>query len=103
MMCDQMKGVYQVRKVNLKPLHKEAKNIVVQFQSFMINHHSDIKSMLSGLLSATMSTLGESVKDKVVSMSIPSKSTARHCYTSRICICSFVIIFLVFVMVWLFH
>ena len=56
----------------------------------MINHHSDIKSMLSGLLSATMSTLGESVKDKVVSKSIPSKSAARNCYSSGICICLFV-------------
>jgi len=103
LVCKQMKGEYEVRKVNLKPLYKEAKNIAVQFQSFTINHHSDIKRMLSGLLSGTMSTLGESVKDKVVSKSIPSKSAARHCYSSGICICLFVIFFLVSVIVWLFH
>lgn len=32
LVCNEMKGVYQVKKERLKPLHGEAKNVVSQFQ-----------------------------------------------------------------------
>ena len=76
-------------------LHREAITIVVHFISFMINHHSDTKRMSCDLLSKAMSTLGEGVKDELVSTSIPSKIIDQHCYFSPIWICSFVIMFLV--------
>ena len=65
-------------------LHREAITIVVQFLSFMINYHSDTKRMSTDLLYEAMSTLGEGVKDELVSTSIPSKFIDEHCYTSPI-------------------
>ena len=58
LLCNQMKGIYQVRKRNLIPLHVEAKTIVAEFHSFTINHHSNINRMFVDLLSAEMSTPG---------------------------------------------
>ena len=39
LICSQMKGIYQVRKGNLKPLHVEARTIAAEFHFFTINHH----------------------------------------------------------------
>jgi ribonuclease HI len=50
LICNQMKGIYQVRKDNLKPLHREARIVATQFHSFTINYHADIKRMSSDLV-----------------------------------------------------
>ena len=64
-LCNQMKGIYQVRKENLIPLHTEGRSIVSQFHLFTINHHSNIKRMFIDLLSGTMSNLGGAVKNEL--------------------------------------
>ena len=56
LVCIQMKGIYQVRKGNLKPLHVEARAIAGEFDFFTINHHSDINRMSVDLLVVEMST-----------------------------------------------
>ena len=65
LLCNQMKGIYQVRKGNLIPLHKEGRSIVSQFNIFTINHHSNINRMFVDLLSETMPTLGGVVKNEL--------------------------------------
>ena len=101
LLCNQMNGIYQVRKMNLIPIHVEAKTIVVEFHSFMINHHSNINRMFVDLLSAEMSILG-GVKNEMLSTSISSKFKLVHCYTSSICVCLLVVTVLVSLMVWIF-
>ena len=56
LLCNQMKGIYQVRKINLIPLHVEVRTNVAKFNSFTINHHSNIYRMFFDLLSTEMST-----------------------------------------------
>ena len=51
LICNQMKGIYRVRKDNLKPLHKEAINWSFQFQHFTINHSADIEKMSTDIMS----------------------------------------------------
>lgn len=51
LICNQMKGIYQVRKENLKPLHKEAINWSCPFQHFTINHSADIEKMSTDIMS----------------------------------------------------
>jgi len=38
LVCNKIKGIYQVENERLKQLHGEEKNIVSQFQSFRIRH-----------------------------------------------------------------
>ena len=103
LICNQMKGVYQVKKENLKPLYREAKIMAAQFHCFTITHHSNIRRMSTDLLSGAMSTLGRSVKDELASTSIPSEFIGRHYYRYPICGCFLVVLVLVLFMVWLFH
>ena len=71
LVCNQMKGTYQVRKYNLKLLHREARINASQFDTFTIHHHRNIKRLSRDLLYVEMSTLGgREVKDKLVSTSI---------------------------------
>ena len=58
LLCNQMKGIYQVRKMNLLPLHVEARTIAAEFHSFTITHQSNINRMFVDLLFAEMSTSG---------------------------------------------
>ena len=106
LICKQMEGVYQVKKDNLKPLHREARIMVSQFNCFTINYHANIKRMSSDLLFGGMSTLGGVVKDELTSTSIPSKFIDGHChscYRYPICGCFLVIIVFVSFMVWFFQ
>jgi len=73
-----MKGIYQVRKHNLKPLHREERIVVAQFQCFTINYHADIKRMSSNLVLGVVSTVGEGVKHDLVSPSMPTKFIDGH-------------------------
>ena len=50
LVCRKMKGIYQVRKVNSKPLHVEVRTIAGEFHFFTINHHSDINRMYVDLM-----------------------------------------------------
>ena len=101
--CIKIKGIYQVRKRNLKPLCVEERTIATKFQFFMINHHSDINRMYADLLVWEMTTPRGSVKNEMVSTSIVAKFRLAHCYTSLVCVCFFVIIVLVSLMVWIFQ
>ena len=38
LLCNQMNGIYQVRKMNLIPIHVEARTIAAEFHSFTITH-----------------------------------------------------------------
>ena len=64
LLCNQMKRIYQVRKKNLISIHVEARTIVAEFYSFMINHHSNINRMFVDLLSTEVSTPRGGVKMK---------------------------------------
>ena len=102
LLCNQMKGIYQVRKRNLIPLHVEARTIAAEFHSCTITHQSNINRMFVDLLSTEMSTPGRGVKNEMLSTSISSKFKLVHCYTSSICVCLLVGNVLVSLMVWLF-
>ena len=56
LVCRQMKGVYQVRKENLKLFNVEARTIAGELNFFTINHHSYINKMSVELLVGEMST-----------------------------------------------
>jgi hypothetical protein len=103
LICNQMKGIYQVRKDNLKPLHREARIVVAQFQCFTINYHAEIKRMSSDLVSREVSIVGEGVKDDLVSPSMPTKFIDGHRYRSPMCGCFLLMIVVVSLVAWLFH
>ena len=86
LVCRQMKGIYQVRKRNLKSLHVEARTIAGKFHFFMIDHHSDINRMSVELLVGELSTPREGVKNEMVSTSIATNFRLTHFYTSSICV-----------------
>jgi ribonuclease HI len=103
LICNQMKGIYQVRKDNLKPLHREARIVASQFQCFTINYHAEIKRMSSDLVSRAVSIVGEGVKDDLVSPSMPTKVIDGHRYRSPMCGCFLLMIVVVSLVAWLFH
>jgi len=72
LICNQMKGIYRVRKDNLKPLHKEAINWSCQFQHFTINHSVDIEKMSTDIMSRAFLSIYVDVKYDVGS---PSTAT----------------------------
>ena len=98
-----MKGIYQVRKANLKLLHIEARTIAGEFHFFTISHHSDINMMSVELLVGEMSNPRGGVKNEMVSTSFAWNFRVAHCYTSSICVCFFVVTVLVSLMVCLFQ
>ena len=98
-----MKGIYQVRKDNLKPLHREARIGVAQFYCFTINSHAEIKRMSSDLVSRAVSIVGEGVKYDLVSPSMPTKVIDIHRYRSPMCGFFFLMSVGVSLVAWLFH
>ena len=98
-----MKGIYQVRKGNLEPLHVEARTIAGEFHFFTINHHSDINTMSVELLVGEMSSPSGGVKNEMVSIFVAANFMLTHCYTSPICVFFFVVTVLVSLMVWIFQ
>ena len=54
LVCNQMNGVYQVKKERLNELHGIANNIVSQFQFFSIRHCTNVNKMSIDLLYGAM-------------------------------------------------
>ena len=54
LVCNQMNGMYQVKKERLKPLHEKANNIVIQFQFFSIRHCTNVNKMSANVLHGEM-------------------------------------------------
>ena len=54
LVCNQMNGVYQVKKERLKELHGIANNIVSQFHFFNIRHCKNVNKMFADLLCGAM-------------------------------------------------
>ena len=84
LICNQMKGIYEVRKDNLKPLHKKARIATAQFQSFNIEYHGKIENMSSDLVFGAVSELGASASIELLSMSPPAKLVVGNQYTMSI-------------------
>lgn len=97
LVCNQMKGVYQVKKERLKKLHREEKNIVSQFQSFSIRHCENVNMMSSDLLYGAMQIQYLCVNDKLALRRSPSKFTDGHCKISLMWVC-FLVLNVVFLM-----
>ena len=102
LICNQMKGIYQVRKDNLKLLHREARIVAPQFHSFTINYHAYRKRTSNDLVSGGVSTIGGGVKNGLVSTSTPTKFIHGHRYRSQMCVFFLVMIVVVSFMAWLF-
>ena len=80
LICKNMEGSYQVRKDNLNPLHKKARIVVAQFQSFNIKYHAKIQKMSSDLVFGAVSELGVGASVELLSMSSPPKLLVRNQY-----------------------
>ena len=50
LVCNQMKGVYQVNKERIKKMHGKEKNIVRQFQFFSIRNFANVNKMSVDIL-----------------------------------------------------
>ena len=66
LVCNQMKGMYQVKKERLKWLHGKANNIVSQFQFFSIRHCANVNKMFSDLLCGEIPIQYSFIKDELV-------------------------------------
>ena len=86
--CNQMKGVYQVKKERLKQLHGKENNIVSQFNFFGIRHCANVNKMPGDLLCGAMPIQDLSVKDELVLRNFSqSKFIDGHCKIYLICVC----------------
>ena len=66
LVCNQMNGIYQVKKERLKELHGIANNIVSQFQFFSIRHCTNVNNMFANLLCGEMKSNDSSIKDELI-------------------------------------
>ena len=66
LVCNQMNGVYQVRKERLKELHRIANNIFSQFQFFSIRHCTNVNKMSIDLLHGAIPIQDSSIKDELI-------------------------------------
>ena len=80
-----MEGSYQVRKDNLKPLHKKARIVAAQFQSFNIKYHAKIQKMSSDLVFGAFLELGAGASIELLSMSPPPKLLVGNQYRCPFC------------------
>jgi len=103
LICNQMKGIYRVRKDNLKPLYKEAINWSYQFQHFTINLSADSEKMSTDIMSRAFLSTYVDVKYDIGSPSTAIKIIDHHQYRSPLCEWVVVIIFLGSIIAWFFH
>jgi len=103
LICNQMKGIYRVRKDNLQPFHKEAINWSFQFQRFTINRSTDIEKMSTGIISRAFLSTYVDVKYDIASPSTATKIIYHHQYRSPLFESVVVIIFLGSIIAWFFH
>ena len=98
-----MKGIYQIRADNLKPLYREAINWSRQFQTFTINYSAVIQRMSTDIMSRALLSAKVDVKNEIGSPSTATDIIDQHPNTSPVCEWVFVIIFLAYIMAWFFH
>ena len=89
LICNQMEGIYQVQKENLKPIHKKARIPAAQFQSFNLKYHSKIQKMSNDLVFGEVSELGTGANIELLSMSPPPKLLVKNQYRCPFCKCFF--------------
>lgn len=95
LICKEMKGTYQVRKDNLKPLYKEAKIQSCEFQSFNIDYYADIQRMSTHLLCGAVN---DGIRSSSVTLEVIWATTRYPLWE-----CVFIVIFVGALMAWLFH
>ena len=66
LVCNQMKGLYQVKKERLKQLHGKANNIVSQFQFFSIRHCTNVNKIHTNLWCGAMPIQDSSIKYELI-------------------------------------
>lgn len=86
LVCNQMKGMYQVKKERLKQPDVEENIIVSQFLSFSKRHCENMNRMSSDLLYGTMPIQDLCVKDELVLRSSLSIFIGGNCKVSLICV-----------------
>lgn len=89
-----MKGIYRVRKDNLKFLYKEAINWSCHFQYFTINHSANSENMSSDIISKALLSTYVDVKYDIGSPSTATEIIDHHQYRSLVCEWVVFIIFL---------
>ena len=82
LICNHIKGIYEVRKVNLKPLYKEEIMWISQFQYFSIHYHANIHKMSIDILSRGISVVDGGVRDDIASSSIAREVIYQHQHSS---------------------
>ena len=87
LVCNQMKGMYQVKKERLKQLHGKANNIVRKNYFFSIGHCSNVNKMYGDLLCGAMPIQDSSLKYELVLRRSPSKFIDGNFNISLICVC----------------
>ena len=98
-----MKGTYRVRKSNLNPLHREAKNIANQFQCFTINYQAELKRMSSDIVSKETSTTIWGIQEDSLLMSTPTKICYGSQYLYPMCGCILIMIVVISLMSWFYY
>ena len=73
LICNHMKGIYQVQKDNLKLHHNEAINWRCQFQYFTINRSTDIEKISNDIMSRAFLSTYVDVKYDIGSPSTTTK------------------------------
>ena len=66
LVCNQIKGVDQVKKKRLKQLHGKENNIVRQFQVSSIRHCTNVNKMYANIFCGAMSIQDSSIIDELV-------------------------------------
>ena len=103
LISNQINGAYKVQKDNLKHLHREAKTITKQFQTFTIDYQVEVKRMSTDLVSRAVSIVMSDVQDDFSSTSIPERVVHGNQYISPICGCFLLIIVVMSLMSWFYR
>jgi len=98
-----MKDIYHIRKDSLKLLYKEEIILSFEFQSFTINHSTNIERMSSDIMPKALVSVDVDVKYDIGSPSTTTRIIDHHQYRSLACEWVVGIIFLWYIIAQFFH
>ena len=103
LICNQMNGEYKFRKDHLKLLHREAKNVVNQFQTFTINYQAEVKRMCTYIVSRVGAVATFDVQYVFSLKTLPKGVILENEYIFPWCGCFLLILVVISIMAWLYH
>ena len=98
-----MNGEYKVRKYHLKLLHREAKNVANQFQTFTIDYYAEVKRMSTDIVSRAGAVATSDVQYVFPLKTLPKGIILENQYIFPWRGCFLLILVVLPIMAWMYH